>query len=275
MFIECDFFKGMELGESCFMDQKNAILKIKTGKGVVFVTLNRPEKRNALDPQLIGELLVFFEEKQWDSSIKTIVLSGAGKSFCSGADLKWMAEESLFTEEKLKSLFLLLEAVESCPLPVLALVHGFAVGGGLGLLSVADVVIAEEDSRFCFSETRLGLVPSIISPFVLKKIGLSQARFLMLSALPFSARQAREMNLVHFTGSKKECDDFLEILLKNFKELDSSAVAKTKKWLNFLSTRSSGADLSGEVKKECVRIISEFRKSKSARQRIKNLLNQN
>ena len=221
-------------------------LQIKTEKEILFVRLNRPEKRNALNPQMIRNLLSVFKKKKWDPFTRGIVLSGEGKAFCSGADLKWMADESLFTLEELENLFSLFEAIALCPLPVIALVQGFAVGGGLGLLSVSDVVIAEESAQFRFSETRLGLVPSVISPFVLKKIGLSQAKFLMLSALPFSAQQAKEVGLVHFTGSKEKCDQFLEALLQNFKELDSSAVSKTKEWLNSLSLLTfSGSGVSG------------------------------
>ncbi|MDE0518935.1 MAG: enoyl-CoA hydratase/isomerase family protein [Oligoflexia bacterium] len=248
----------------------NTVIKIKTEGENLFLKLNRPEKRNALNPELIRYLLSFFKESKWDSSVKAIVLSGEGKAFCSGADLKWMGDESAFTMQEMEDLFSLFEAILSCPLPVISLVHGFAVGGGLGLLSVSDVVIAEENTQFRFSETRLGLIPSVISPFVLRKIGLSQAKFLMLSALPFSAKQAQQIGLTHFTGSETECDIFLNKLLKNFKELDSSAVAKTKKWLN-----SAYALPLSEVKKEGVSLISEARKSRSARQRIKNLLDGN
>ena len=242
-------------------------MQFKTENEVLFIKLNRPEKRNALSPELIGELLSFFKKDKWDSTIRAIVLSGEGKAFCSGADLKWLADESLFTEEELENLFSLFEAIVSCPLPVVTMVHGFAVGGGLGLLSVSDVVIAEEHSWFRFSETKLGLVPSVISPFVLRQIGSSQAKFLMLSALSFSAKQAQEIGLVHFIGDKKECDVFLEKLLKNFKELDFSAVSKTKKWLNSVYSLPLS-----QVKKQGVSLISEARKSDSARKRIKNLL---
>jgi len=156
----------------------------------------------------------------------------------------------------------------SCPVPVVTLAHGFAVGGGLGLLSVSDVVIAEENSRFRFSENWLGLVPSIISPFVLRKTGLSQAKFLMLSALPFTAKQAHHIGLTHFVGKQSECSAFLQQILKNFKELDRHAVSETKKWLNSIYHLPLS-----ETKEEGVSIISQSRKRDSARKRITNLLN--
>ncbi|MDE0118930.1 MAG: enoyl-CoA hydratase/isomerase family protein [Bdellovibrionales bacterium] len=245
----------------------NDFIKMKTENEITFLKLNRPEKRNALNPELINTLLSFFKESKWDPPVKAIVLSGEGKAFCSGADLKWMNDESAFTSKEMENLFSLFEAIMSCPLPVISFAHGFAVGGGLGLLSVSDVVIAEENTQFRFSETKLGLIPSVISPFVLRKIGLSHAKFLMLSALPFSTKQAQQIGLAHFIGSKKECDIFLQKILENFKELDPSAVSKTKKWLN-----SAYALPLSQVKKEGVSLISEARKTDSARQRIKNLL---
>ena len=243
------------------------VVNFKTEKEALFIKLNRPEKRNALNPQLIRELLSFFEKDQWDSSVRAIVLSGEGKSFCSGADLKWLADESLFTDKELENLFSLFEAIISCPLPVVTMVHGSTVGGGLGLLSVSDVVIAEEHSWFRFSETKLGLVPSVISPFVLRQMGMSRTKFLMLSALSFSAKQAQDMGLVHFVGEQSECDAFLKTLLENFKKLDSLAVSKTKKWLHSIYSLSLS-----QVKEGAVSLISEARKSDSARRRIKNLL---
>ena len=249
------------------MHLMNTVIKVKIEHNNLFLKLNRPEKRNALNPDLIGELLSFFKESKWDSSVKTIVLSGEGKAFCSGADLKWMSDESAFNSKEMENLFSLFEAILSCPLPLISLVHGFAVGGGLGLLSVSDVVIAEENTQFQFSETKLGLIPSVISPFIVRKIGLSQAQFLMLSALPFSPQKAQEIGLSHFFGSQEECDIFLQKILNNFKQLDIFAVSKTKKWLNSIYSLPLS-----QVKKEGVSLISEARKSPSSRKRIKILL---
>ena len=245
----------------------SVVVNFKKEDGIVFIKLNRPDKRNALNPDMIQLLLSFFQKEKWDNFIKAVVISGEGKAFCSGADLKWLGDESLFTKQELENLFSLFEAMESAPVPIVALVHGFAVGGGLGLLSVSDVIIVEENSQFCFSETKLGLVPSIISPFVLRKIGLSQARFLMLSALTFSAQKAKEIDLAHFVGTKEECDTFLNKLLDSFKKLDPIAVGKTKAWLNSISSLPVS-----QCKEEGVFIISSARKTDSAKKRIKKLL---
>ncbi len=248
------------------------LLRIKTEAEVAFVTLNRPEKRNALNPPLIKELLCFFEAPGWSSDTKAVVLSGEGKAFCSGADLKWLADSSAFSVKDLKKLFSLLQAVENCPLPVIAMVQGFAVGGGLGLLSVADVVVAEDRAFFRFSETHLGLVPSVISPFVLKKTGLSWARFLMLSARVFSAREAYERGLVHFVGTRSACALFQEKLLTDLKTLDPKALTETKKWLNRLSSLSSNRLTPDHLKEEALHLISESRKQPEVTKRIKKLL---
>ena len=234
--------------------------------GTIFVSLNRPEKRNALDPELIQELLSTFEQINSRSSVQLVVLSGEGSVFCAGADLKWLSDERLFNKTALNQLFSLLKLMSECKVPVLAVVHGYAVGGGIGLLSVCDVVIAEENTKFCFSETRLGLVPSIISPFIIKKTGVSQVKPYMLSALFFSAREAKELGLVNFIGNQSDCDQFLNKWINNFKTLDLYALTQTKKLLKDIS------DLSiDEAQKQCVELIANVRKRDSVKQRIKKL----
>ena len=246
------------------------VLRIKEKQGFVFIHLNRPQKRNALSPNLIRALLKFFQKKSWPAHLTAVVLSGEGKGFCSGADLKWLANEALFTDSELEKLSQLLEAIETCPLPVIILAHGFVIGGGLGLVSVADITIAENKTKFCFSEAKLGLVPSIISPFVLKKIGFSQAKFLILSGREFSTLEAKQAGLLHFTGSKKECESFLQNLLTAFKTADKKALVTTKAWLNKLSSLPNLHHK--KLKAKAISIISQARKTNEARGRIKKLL---
>ena len=243
-----------------------SFLKIKKNQQVIFLTLNRPEKRNALNPHLINELLSFFKKLKTSKGVKqdcvAVVLSGMGKAFCAGADLQWIkGGETSPRAKELEQLFSLLEAIEACPVPVVTMVHGFAVGGGLGLLAVSDIVIAEENTWFQFSETRLGLVPATITPFVVKKMGLSQSQFLMLSALRFSSQASKR--LVHFIGSKKECENFLKILLSNIKELDPLALAETKKWLHSFSQTPRSL-----LKKKAVQVIYESAKRKSLKRKF-------
>ena len=137
----------------------------------------------------------------------------------------------------------------------------------MGLVSVCDVVVAEKNTRFFFSEARLGLVPSVISPFVLKKMPLSWGRRFMLTGQVFDALQAREVGLVHWTGSQKECEGFLKKLLSAFEALDRQAVQKTKALLNHIHLQPLS-----RVKDQCVNVICEMSQKPHTRARIKALL---
>lgn len=245
----------------------NSTLIVKKSKNIIFITLNRPEKRNALNPQIICSLSDIFKSIERDPNVRAVVLSGNGKAFCSGADLKWLTNEKAFSKKSLNQLFTLLEQIDTCKVPVIAKVHGFIMGGGIGLISVCDMVIAELSSCFQFSETRLGLVPSMISPFILKKIPVSWARFFMLSALSFSAKEAQHAGLVHFIGNTKKCDAFLQTLLEHLKQLDITAVKKTKEILHkaYLCPIQ-------KIKSQAVNTIHTARKAKTTQARIKKLL---
>src|SRR6266581_3990860 len=170
---------------------------------VARVTLTRPDVHNAFDATLIAELRAAFTgfAGEGPMALRAVVLAGDGPSFCAGADLNWMrAAMSLdreANEHDAMALADMLEAIDTCPAPVVARVHGAALGGGMGLCAVADVVIAESGTRFGFTETRLGILPSVISPFVIAKIGESQARALFPGGRRFDAVRAQRIGLVH------------------------------------------------------------------------------
>jgi methylglutaconyl-CoA hydratase len=181
---------------------------------VATVTLRRPEARNALDAALIGEITRCFEELADDESVRVVVLTGEGPSFCAGADVGYMRdtagfsyEENLEDARRLADMFL---AVDALPKPVVARVRGAAIGGGVGLLAAADVAVAEEGARFAFSEVRLGIAPATIAPFVVRKIGYSHARALFLTGERFDAGRAREIGLVHEAVPEEELDAAVE-----------------------------------------------------------------
>ena len=161
-----------------------------------------------------------------------MVLKGAGPSFCAGGDLKWMKEsikynlaQNIKDAQRLSDMY---EYIYQCPAPVLAQVHGNVMGGGVGLTAVCDIVAADMETKFCLSEVKLGLVPSIISPYVLKKVPESAARPLMLTAEIFKSSRAKELGLVHFVGHNAECDLFLEEKLKALSKNGPEAVRVTK-----------------------------------------------
>jgi methylglutaconyl-CoA hydratase len=173
------------------------------GGAVVRVVLDRPDVHNAFDAGLIEALRRTFERLSDEppGRLRAVVLMGEGPSFCAGADVHWMrASLDLSVEENeadAMTLAEMLEAIDRCPAPVVARVHGAALGGGIGLCAVSDLVIAEVGAKFGFTETRLGLLPAVISPFVIAKIGETNARALFPGGRRFDATRALRIGLVH------------------------------------------------------------------------------
>ncbi len=173
------------------IDQRNSYIHIK---------LNRPDSKNAMNPELIQELTQYFRDLNKQSHIRFVVLSGEGSSFCSGADLNWMKQSLHLSQEenkqdakKLDSLF---SSMVECPLPILSFVHGAVYGGALGLLAASDIVVSSSGTKFCFSEVRLGIAPAVISAYILKKCSPSLVSPWMLSGKEFSESEAKSMGLV-------------------------------------------------------------------------------
>jgi methylglutaconyl-CoA hydratase len=153
-------------------------LRVERDDHVLRVTLARPERRNAFDSALIAELAEAFADV---SDARAVVLSGEGPSFCAGADVEWQrASIDLSYEENVEDamrLYRMLDAIDSCPAPVVCVVHGFALGGGSGLVAASDIAVAWPDAVFGFTEVRLGIIPAVISPFVLPRIGAAARRY--------------------------------------------------------------------------------------------------
>jgi methylglutaconyl-CoA hydratase len=183
----------------------NRALRIdRTGEGAVArVTLTRPEVHNAFDASLIAELRATFASlaREDATALRVVVLAGDGPSFCAGADVAWMrAAMSLDIEDNEQDAMAMaemFEVIDTCPVPVIVRVQGAALGGGVGLCAVGDVVIAESGAKFGFTETRLGILPAVISPFVVAKIGESHARALFPGGRRFDAVRAQRIGLVH------------------------------------------------------------------------------
>jgi methylglutaconyl-CoA hydratase len=169
--------------------------------GVLVVTLDRPEKHNALDGRMMQSLLEVFTNAEASSDVRAVLLRGNGSSFCAGGDITWMLEcGGLPSSERLRAAILvsdLFESLDHIPKPVFALVQGAALGGALGLVASCDVVVATADAVFAASEARLGIIPACVAPLLLAAIGPSHSRRLFTTAERFTADQAREMGLVH------------------------------------------------------------------------------
>ena len=167
------------------------------------VTLSRPAVRNAFDASLIAELRAAFAALERDSptELRAVVLAGEGETFCAGADIDWMRAAMALdvegNEQDAMAMAEMFDTIDTCPVPVIARVQGAALGGGMGLCAVSDLVIAESGARFGFTETRLGILPAVISPFVIAKIGESHARALFPGGRRFDALRAQRVGLVH------------------------------------------------------------------------------
>ena len=177
---------------------------------VEYLTLNRPDVRNAFNDEVIAELTAWAHATSQDSSVRVVVLSGAGKVFSAGADAHWMArmvdysrEDNVADATRMAEMFL---ALDTLPAAVVGRIHGAALGGGAGLAAICDIAIADDAAIFGFTETKLGILPAVISPYVLPKIGVSAARELFLTGMRFSAARAREISLVHLVVPARELD---------------------------------------------------------------------
>lgn len=184
-------------------------VRVELTQGLLRITLARPERRNAMDEALLDELTAACA-KAHDPAVRCVRLDGEGPVFCAGADIEWMRRSGAASEDanvaealRLARCFL---AVASMPCPVLAVVRGAALGGGTGLAAAADVVFAAEGTRFGFTEVRLGIVPAVISPFALRKIGASAALRWFQSGAIFDAAVAERMGLVHCCFSENELE---------------------------------------------------------------------
>lgn len=191
---------------------------------IATVTIRRPEVHNAFNEQLVRDLLAVFSDIRTDEHLHGVILTGEGRSFSAGADLNLMKAAATFTEEDnvqdALRLADLLRAINTFPCPIIARVNGTAMGGGVGLVAVCDIAIAAESARFAFSEVKLGIAPAVISPFVVRKIGETNARVLFVTGERFSATRALAIGLVHAVVSLEGLDESVE---KAVNELLSSA----------------------------------------------------
>ncbi len=236
------------------------------------ITLNKPEIKNAFNPEMIQELTETFNQLSNDSQTDLIVLKGAGNIFCAGADLNWMKsmvnynlEQNIQDSNKLWDMF---EAITFCNKPVIGVVQGAAYGGALGLMAACDQVLIHSDTQLCFSEVKLGLSPAVISAFVLKKCSDTFVRPYMMNADVFNAETALKIGLAHNIYKN---ENEIQVSLEKYQSLELKAVAETKKLMNsiFLSQNKTSWD---EQKKSTTTVISNLRVGAEAQSRFKKFL---
>jgi methylglutaconyl-CoA hydratase len=204
-------------------------LRVEPDGDLLRVTLARPERRNAFDAELIRELTEAFSDV--GDQVRAVLLAGEGKSFSAGADVDWMRgsielsyEENVADARRLR---MMLETIDSCPAPVVARVHGHALGGGCGLVACADIALAAPDAVFAFSEVKLGIIPAVISPFALAKIGPSAARRYFITGEKLDAETALRIGLVH--GVDEDLDGAVDAIVGELRSAGPEAARHAKK----------------------------------------------
>ena len=209
------------------------------GESMAWVNLDRPEVRNALNPELIRELTEVFDWLDSRDDIRVIILKGNGKCFCAGADLEYMKDmarysypQNLADAERLSKLF---QTIYFCNKAVIVDVHGACIGGANGIIAAADIVIAEKETKFAFSEVRLGITPATISPFVVSKIGNTAAKELMLTGRRFTAEEAKDFRLVNVVVDESEMIDTERQYIDHFLHASPDAIAECKNLLRMVS----------------------------------------
>jgi methylglutaconyl-CoA hydratase len=243
------------------------LLSIERRPGQAWVWINRPEVHNALNPTLIAALTEALVRLQSMAEVRSIVLAGKGASFCAGADLEWMRRAAdLDTRESLadtQCLARLYRTLYRSPKPVIARVHGAAVGGGMGLVAACDIAIATPQARFTLSEVRLGLIPAVIAPYIAEAIGPRQARRYCLTGETLSAEHALRLGLVHELAEPAELEGKIEQLGTLLARGGPAALDHAKRLLRTLGHGGPGDD---GVIDECARQIARVRASDEARE---------
>jgi methylglutaconyl-CoA hydratase len=239
---------------------------------VLRLTLARPKVKNAFNPEMIGELRAVFHELQNDSESRVLILQGEGGVFCSGGDLNWMQATLDFTPKEnirdAENLYSLFESMDACPIPIVAGIEGFALGGGVGLVSLCDYAIAVADAQFSLSEVKVGLIPACIGPFVQRKIGSSQARAMFLSSERFPASRAQQIGLIHEIAEDSQALlNALDRVAASIVSASPNAIRTTKAFL-----RNLGYMPWDEQGKSAVQTLADIRVTKEAQEGLRAFL---
>jgi methylglutaconyl-CoA hydratase len=243
-------------------------LQIERASKVATVRMNRPDKHNAFDEHLIAELAQAFRDLAGDSSVRVVVLAANGPSFSAGADLDWMKRMSALSraENERDSLLFadLMASIDGCPKPVVGLIEGAAFGGGVGLVACCDIAIATTKASFCLSETRLGLIPAVISPYVAAAIGPRACRRYFLTAEKFDAATAEQLGLVHRVVEPEALGAARDEIVGHLMKAGPAALAAAKD----LIRRVSFADIDDELRRDTAQRIADARASAEGKEGV-------
>jgi methylglutaconyl-CoA hydratase len=236
--------------------------------GVVWLTLDRPEIHNAFDDRLIAELTKELEQLGRDAGVRVVVLTGAGRSFSAGADLNWMRRTATYGEAEnladAQALARLMQTLNELPKPTIARVNGAALGGGTGLVACCDIAVASEQATLGTTEARLGLIPSVIGPYVLAAIGPRQARRLMLTGERVSAAEVLRLGLVHEVVAPEQLDLTVERIVGELLKGGPGAIAAAKQLIRDFS----GRPIEPSLIEETAQRIAALRTAAEAREGV-------
>jgi methylglutaconyl-CoA hydratase len=236
-------------------------LLVEPDDGILTVTLNRPEVHNAFNDELIAEAIDLFSSIDGDV-IRAVVLGGTGRNFCAGADLNWMSRMVSYTREqnvsdsaKLAKMYALMD---ECPVPLVGRIQGAAIGGGVGLAAVCDIAIAQRETQFGLSEVKLGILPAVISPYVIAKIGPTHARALFLTGERFAADRAAQIGLVHrVVDTVEELDAAVYETVTQIKTSGPEAVRECKKLITYVASHDLADAIPYTIDAIAARRVSE------------------
>jgi methylglutaconyl-CoA hydratase len=248
-----------------------SLVEIEKNGKILEVALNRPEIHNAFNADVIKILSKTFSDKKISKEFRAVVLRGNGPSFCAGGDLEWMRSLVGYSKQQnmkdAQQLYNLFDSIYRCPIPVIGRLHGNVRGGGLGLTAACDIVAAEEDTKFGFSEAHLGLVPSVICPFVSRKMNESSLRELMITGMVFSARRAYDTGLVHFVGSSANVHNYIQDIISHIHKCGPEAIQITKGLIDFVKNNNMA-----KTKARTIKVIAERRTSKEGQEGMRAFL---
>ena len=215
-------------------------LLVEPADGVLNVTLNRPDVHNAFNDELIAEAIDLFSSIDTDAT-RVVVLKGTGRNFCAGADLNWMSRMVSYTRDEnvrdSAQLAKMFAIMNECPVPLVGRIQGAAIGGGVGLVAICDVAIAMSDATFGLSEVKLGILPAVISPYVIAKIGQTHARALFLTGERFEAERAQRIGLVHrVVDTTEQLDGAVYETVTQLKTSGPEAVRACKKLIAYVAS---------------------------------------
>ena len=239
-------------------------LALEVADGVATLTLDRAEKRNAMSRRMIDELTEAAGRLAADDAVRAVVLTGAGDSFCAGGDLRWMKEQmaadAATRAEGARALASMLGAIDALPKPVIGRVQGQAFGGGLGLVAVCDVAVAVDSARFGFTETRLGLIPATIGPYVVARMGGAAARRVFMSGRVFGAREAVRLGLIATAVLPGELDRAVKAQLAPYLSAAPGAVAQAKA----LARDLGGAPRPEDIERSVAALVERWESDEAA-----------